>query len=239
MEKSIKNDFDDLLQYTISKGLIKKDVANKIIDELKRIHKIAFAVAIWDDAVSNLEDNQKSFIKSIRSDIVQSIPLVFAGHINATALSLRLCIENILKHIYYFDHPIEYQRLIISRNHFLTFKEFLDYLKFHPIIEKAVEDTDILCNFSNKYSELSELVHGTTLHKNSIAECLANIKFSMEYFEDYFRVINLIGKYVVFLLCILHYELYKTFPNPTRRTMMNILDKDLKRKFHDISSRLY
>ena len=84
-----------------------------------------------------------SYLKELKTEVVSLIGLGTIGF--ETSLHLRRCIELLLKHIYYKDHPVEYKILTESISSGLSSKEdmnvrkLFDYLMIHPSFKLAKE----------------------------------------------------------------------------------------------------
>lgn len=100
------------------------------------------------------------FFAEAQGDGITSLVLVTSGSSRSSLKSLRSLIENIVRSIYYADHPVEY-RLWDQGKHRPTFKSFFEYLSAHPELST--------CDFSLKATEtiyatwkkLSQSVHAS------------------------------------------------------------------------------
>jgi hypothetical protein len=233
MDRFVKKDFSDLIEFLKDKKFVDDKNILKNIEKLKRLHKIALAIAIWDEALSSQDENRRIFVQEMRSDIVQAIPLILMGYKNAASLSIRRCIENLLRHVFFFDHPIEYKRYN-DAEYLITFKQLLDYLKFNPLLEKAYLRTEIPSQLGAKYSELSILVHSNLINDKGIVDCLSLIEFDLPFFKKAYDSLNLIGRDIIFTLCFFHSDIYRSYSFPQRAFLLSILNSKSKKIFQNL-----
>lgn len=233
MEHIVKKDFKDLIEHLKSEKFLDNASLLKINEQLKRIHAISLAIAIWDDALSDQDEYRRIFVQEMRSDIVQAIPLMLMGYKNAAALSIRRCIENLLRHLYFFDHPVEYEKYIRGE-YSLTFRQLLDYLKFNPLLEKSYAKTEIPSQLGAMYSELSILVHSNLLADRGIVDCLSLIEFDLSFFRRATKYLSLMGMSTVFTLCFFHSDIYRKYSYSQRTFVLSILDTKSKKIFQHL-----
>jgi len=232
LNKYVNEDFYEFITYLTSNYLIFNSISNDIKGLLKKIHQRVYTIAIWSKKFSRYPENKKHFINEIRSDAIQSIPLVLMGYKKSTSLSLRNWLENITKHIFFFDHPIEFKRYLYENNYSISKKDLFEYLKYHPSINKAVKEDNIINKFNVNYSNLSKIIHGSIILKPKTISCLKNIAFSFDYFKEYNNKIIFLCKYTNFLFGLFHAKSFLGFDNQSRSFILRMLDPSRKRIFH-------
>jgi len=224
MNKLINEDYTSLL------GLLKK---NKIIkrlstdnkSKLKKIHSVWYSFAIWEEEIKkNFKPKHRTlFISDLKSDLTQSIPLMFIGYNKSTSILLRSSIENILRHIYFFDHRIEFT-FYEESGFYIKQDDMYNYLKKHPIFRNVCEKVNLINLLSSKYSELSEIIHGKSAIKNNIIDCLKNVKFEQNLFEKYYVLFLMFGNLFNFILCRFHEETLNKMDSKKQKFIFSLMD---------------
>ena len=86
----LMQDFKNLEEFLKENGLIKDGESRDIITSLKHVHKICYSYALWDHNLSRRVPYEgRVFLKEIRSDAIQSIPLLLMGYKKPTGILLR------------------------------------------------------------------------------------------------------------------------------------------------------
>ena len=142
-------------------GLISPGIDPQMKNNLKEVHRRIYSFLIWDQNLKHLPDRASLFLKEMRSDAISSIILVLSGHNKASAHYLRNIIENVVRLIYFADHPIEYIQLYDSefRKDEMSFKCYFQYLVNHPIVGQHTKALNVVDKLINAYSETSRYVH--------------------------------------------------------------------------------
>lgn len=118
-------------------------------------------LSAWRQFVIN-DDRENSiggFFAEAHNDALVSLVCAHMGLWRSSLKSIRSAIENILYHIYYLDHPVEYE-LWISGNFRLQFAKHFSYLESHPKFKSDVVGSAI-SQLQNSYRKLSEAVHSS------------------------------------------------------------------------------
>ena len=202
--------------------------------KLKTIHATVYSIALWDEflAIKYADDYKKIFVNDIKSDLVQLIPLLLMGYKKASALLLRSSIENILKHIFFFDHRIEFEQYKFN-GYFQKSEVLVNYLKTHPDINTSFEKIHIVNVLTSHYSELSEIVHGKTAISAEFFDSIRHIKFEQVFYNNFVDRIDLLVRTYNFMLSVFHKEILKELHLDKRHFILSILDT----KSHHVFSR--
>ena len=116
------------------------------------------------------------FIDELASDALQILPQVLSGYNKSSKLLTRGMIENVVKHVYFCDHPVEFARMHLPKKWYITVSELFDYMKHHPAFDDTRDKFDAVANLAGIYSELSEFVHGGTVRHLEMKEALEKLR---------------------------------------------------------------
>ncbi len=235
----LEQDFNSLKKFLKKNKLIKKDEPKETITRLKHIHKVCYSFALWDHNLSKrIRYEGKIFLKEIRSDAIQSIPLLLMGYKKPVGILLRSVIENSLKHIYFIDHPVEFMWLTSRPGHFKPMASLYEYIKFHPTLKSVNENFgyDIGNELKQKYDKYSHLVHTQDVSYMQLFRCLSSIKRDKKVIiEGYESDIVDIGNTVNLMFGVFHREKFNKFNQFSRNTILSCMDRHTKQIFHGIA----
>lgn len=233
----LSSDFDDLKNHLIKESLITKNWDTQKIKALEEIHKVVYSFSLWDyNTPKPTSDNQKIFLNEIRSDTIQSIPLVLMGYKKPTLLLLRSTLENSLKHIYFFDHPVEFTWLTSpsKEKYFVSMDSLYEYIKSHPSLDK-VNEVDLIPKFKTEYSEISKYIHSRHRAYMQLKKSLSGICFDEQFFIDYSKKLKTLGSDINFLFVLFHKSRFEKFDYTHRDLIMETMNKEYKRVFAGIA----
>lgn len=215
-------DLQAMKDYLIKDLKIEEGIVKNISAELKESHQIVFSFLIWDHYFEGVQSNRKVFIAELRSDSVQSIPLSLLGYKKPVALLLRGILENLLRHIYYYDHPIEFT--LLETGHHVTVKDLLIYAKLHPKFAGNKRLIHALTEIDQLYSEISKQVHAQSLDHMQLTKALEELKFDNNFFNWYYKQLKYISALANLLLAVFHSE-YDTFDADFKRLIIRRIKK--------------
>lgn len=123
--------------------------------------------------VSLLEGNTSSgalgFFTEAQGDGLTSQVLITSGSSRSALKSLRSLIENVIRAVYYADHPVEY-RLWEAGKHRPTFKSLFDYLETHPDITALDPKLQSVSTLHSNWKKLSDAVHSSAKEERMSGE---------------------------------------------------------------------
>jgi len=194
------------------------------------IYVIALILTKLEKAVK--QENKVIFLVEILSDLLSLTKLSFIGFETASLIILRRVIENFYNHIYYFDHPVEYDHLNSGKNEYTPMKELKSYFETHPIFFKSMDKTikefnDILFQ---EYHLLCKVVHSKGRDSMNLSKSLQDLNkiFSMESFLQKAIKVEL---YIIYLSYKFHRNLKFT---PTENDLIvEIIPKNKRNNFSD------
>jgi len=221
-------DFEDFKLFLLKKKMTSDEWLTGNLDKLRLFHTITLSFVIWDHCLRRKAPNQKYFMKETRSDCINSVFAVFTGCRKAANVLLRGMIENTLRHIYYFDHPIEFQMLMLDEEH-MPFRELLQYSRKHPALSKAIREAACLEDLEQTYKTSSKFVHAQSLKFMQLSRALEEVEFDQKFFDWYVKKLGNIASNLNLLLVLAHSEEFRGMSPDFKRTIMKTMRKKNKK----------
>ncbi len=187
-------------------------------------HRFAFTVAFWNFYLPNTPISALPYFRELKSDAIQLLDSVILGNVKSFHLFLRSCIENFLRYVFYFHHPIEHEILQNEPKKYPSFEDLVKWTKSHPHV-KTVQSSlvEASCDLlSSEYADLSQTIHATTLIRLQLVEALTSIHLPFSDVEKETARVELISRSIVFLLSCFHLDDYKAL-DAAQRTLANHL----------------
>jgi len=228
LSNKLNGDFNDLIKFLLTNRLITKEWLKKNLNKIKEIHRIIYSFFIWDYHLSDIDECGRFFIHELRSDSVQTMPLVLMGYNKAVALLLRGIVENALKHIYYLDHPIEFQWLTMG-THFLSLDDLTNYVKKYPRLSVIINHTNVLQEIKQIYSETSKYVHAQSIKYMQLVLSLKDIHYDEKFFNWYVIQLRKIGRIINLLMATIHFNKFKLFELTFKKIILKSIKKEYRK----------
>ncbi|MCR8561214.1 hypothetical protein KXD93_26410 [Mucilaginibacter sp. BJC16-A38] len=203
------------------------DVKNKPF--LKKYHRLTYLIALFEGKLEEnfKEDNKFLFLNELLSDLLSNCSLIFIGFYHPSLIITRRLIENFYNHIYYFDHPVEFELLNLGRNDYTPMHELKLYFDSHPLI-KAIEDKNTKIfndQLFHHYQELCRTVHTKGEIFMGLAKNLEEVKSQFDV-SRHINTINISILSIVYLLYKFHRSL--SFTNVEKNLISNTFTKTLR-----------
>jgi hypothetical protein len=142
---------------------------------------------------------------------------------------LRSTIEDALRHIFYYDHVVEFEKLEQSPSSYETMNELWQYSKTHPRLEKTFERSKAIDFLENKYAVFSKYVHsGDTSHMN-LTNSLSKVEFDKQFFEEYSKEVLTLAGYLNFSLFKFYQKTIACFNPPWKNYVISMIKPSLRR----------
>src|SRR5439155_355541 len=125
-------DFESVWSYFQARGIVPEQPTTDMRNGARRIHRATYSLILWRFRLKNIPDHGRVFIEEIASDALQVLPQSLMGYGKTTELLIRGIAENCLRHLYFIDHPIEFERMNRERKWFLSIEDLLKYPSTHP-----------------------------------------------------------------------------------------------------------
>jgi len=205
----VSRDYKDFKLYLENHNILPKPWNEKLENNLKKMHKVVYSFALWDFSFRKVKkEHKKSFIREIRSESIQIIPLLLLGYVKPVKFLERGIIENSLKQIYFYDHPIEYEFLRNKKKYFLKIKDLVEYAEEHPKLKGKIEKFDIPTKLYDRYHKLSQHVHSKVSIGMELKKSLARIRFDENYFISYGKEFYNCGENINLIFSIFHKSVF-------------------------------
>ncbi len=233
IKKFPEMDFTDLKEFLLKHKIIPKTWSDRNFNLLKSNHKFAYSMALWDKKLSKKKssDHPNAFISENRADSIQMIPVLLYGYRKPFLLLFRSCIENTLKHIYYFDHPVEFWLMLNREKHFLKFEELISYCKENPKLQ-GLDSANFLKPY---FFTTSRFIHAESLANKNIAKVLSEMKFEQDFYETWSKNTEKLSCHINLLLAVFHKDIFFNMHREEQRLILGCLDGRCKKILHDIT----
>ena len=232
--KFILQDYKDFKSYLEKNNILPKNWKINSEKTLKKMHKIVYSFALWDFNFPKRKEHQRSFIREIRSESIQIIPLLLLGYMKPVKFLERGIIENSLKHIYFYDHPIEYHFLKTREKYFIKFNELIDYAKEHPKLKGKIERFGVLPRLYERYTKLSQHIHSKAVVGMELKKSLSKIKFSEKNFVEYGEEFYRCGVNINLLLSLFHKDVFDKIENNYDNFISTLFGRRYRGLFRDL-----
>ena len=102
------------------------------------------------------------FFNEAQSDGLTGLVLIMSGSSRSAHKSLRSLIENVIRVVYYADHPIEYRLWEVGK-HRPTFRSLFEYIENHPDLVDVKSSLFLPSSLHSSWKKLSEFVHASAM----------------------------------------------------------------------------
>ncbi len=198
------------------------------------LHKRIFCLSDLVYQLNNLDSIRMEFLDELRSDLVHVLTFVSLGFKKPLALSIRSCIEDVIRHIYYKDHPIEFQLLNETGDTQISVTSTFDYFNDHPLFKKFKGFHMIYDHLSNQYSETSKLIHGSSIKHFQLSKSISQLGMSdMEFKKQTTDIGKLIDDLITSII-IFHKEHFNQIHHEHKTLIFSCVSPTHKKIIHRI-----
>jgi hypothetical protein len=216
----IATDFAEVQAHLQGIGILESAPPADKIRIARRIHGYTYSLILWKFRLPRIPECGKVFLEEIASDALQILPQALVGYSKTAKLLTRGIVENTLRHIYFIDHPIEFQRMNREKKWYLTIDALVEYGKAHPIFFETESKFDAFNQISSLYSDLSAGIHGRTVRDLETRRALREITYDATAAEKESEFLRRCVEVVNFLLCMLHRDAVARFQNDDRSIIL-------------------
>jgi hypothetical protein len=195
----------------------------------KKAHKAVYGLCIWSHEFSESPIHQRVFLAELRSDALQSIYMALNGFKKPAALLLRSVIEDLLRHLYYYDHQIEFEKLEKTPSSFAKSNVLWQYAKEHPRLENLFEKSRSIDLLENYHAVFSKFVHSTTTTHMNLTKSLDEIGFDKGFFIEYAGNISLLAENAHFVLLVFYQKTTGSFSPEWKSFIVNTISPTLRK----------
>jgi hypothetical protein len=163
------------------------------------------------------------FIEEIASDALQILPQVLMGYGKTTKLLTRGIVENTLRHVYFSDHPIEFERMNREHKWYMRIEDLFEYAKVHPAFYHTESRFNALSRLASLHSELSAGVHGRQVRDLEMRVALKKITYSEPEANKLTQLVERCTQSANFVLAVFHQERLARFQPEDRRVILQTI----------------
>lgn len=210
MSEYLNQDYEKFLKEIVksSKSLFKID--STLESNFKKHHKSVYVIALILTKLKQEEkgENKLIFLAEILSDLLTISKLSFLGFESPSLIVLRRATENFYNHIFYSDHPVEYEHLNLGKNEYTPIDKLKLYFDTHPVFNGSADP--VLKEFNqslfNEYQQLCRVVHSKGKDAMNLSKCLKDLTDEFDMNSFLLNVIN-IELFLVYMLYKFHKSL--------------------------------
>lgn len=227
--ENLDKDFTKFQETIIESKELSHSISAQNKPFLKKYHRLTYIIALFENKLENKwkEDNKFLFLNELLSDLLANCSLSFIGFYYPSLIITRRLIENFYNHIFYFDHPVEFELLNQGRNEYTPILELKNYYEVHPLI-KALEDKNVKIfndQLYHHYQELCRIVHTKGEPFMGLAKNLEDIKPNFD-LSKHLNIANISILSIIYLLFKFHRDL--NFTNIETNLISNSFPKTLR-----------
>lgn len=172
--------------------------------DFQLLHKKFFTLADLIYVITKTDSTRIDFLYELRSDSIQLLTFLSLGFKKATALAIRSCIEDVIRHIYYKDHPIELELLNETGNTQISVTNTFQYLNTHPVFKKYKKFIIIHNFLTNEYSNTSRFIHGSSVKHFQLSKTISQLRMSEKEFKKASREVTKLIDCLISCIIIFH-----------------------------------
>jgi len=130
-----------------------------------------------------------------------------------------------MRHIYFYDHPIEFIRMNTEPTWYVSVDELKDYIRRHPALLAGLSGFDAADQVGLLYSDLSAGVHGRKVDDLEFRTSLAKIEFDSAAAAKNAESLKRCAQLTNFLLALFHRDELNNFGMDDRRIILRSMPK--------------
>jgi len=210
--REIDKDREELISY-FKKINIYPSKTNKSIEKnFNLCHRYIYSLCFWPHYFKEEIIYRKIFLEQLRTDALQSLYLSLLGLKKPTKLLFRSIIEDLLNHIYFYDHKIEFEKLESEYNFYINTNELWEYVDKHPRLNIVIKESDSLNILKIKYKEYSKYIHSQSVNYMDLKRTYEEVNFDVEFFNEcknnIIKIIENVN-YILYIFYVINIEHFK------------------------------
>jgi hypothetical protein len=232
---SVTQDFQGAMAFFASKGIVSDPLPLSVRANAQKLHKFTYSLVLWRFRLTGLKDCGRVFIQELASDALQILPQALMGYNKTTKLLNRGLIENVFRHLYFADHPVEFRRMHEDRKWYVSMSTLKEYALAHPAFSGTEPRFAAVNNLIRLYSELSSGVHGSRVNDLEMRLALKKIVLRENTFESQVRLVQHTTESINFLLATYHNARFRGFHLEDRRVMLHTMAPKARRALAELN----
>ena len=233
MPDSRSSDFQEVLDHFASVPLLPSPLPPSVSAIAKKVHESTYTLILWRFRLANLPGHAKPFIDEIGSDALQVLPQILLGYTRATKLLLRGVIENTLRFVYFYDHPVEFAIMNQQAKWYIGLDRLFEYIKAHPNYRISERSFDAVNRLQSLYSELSASVHGRTVRDLESRSALQSIMLNLPAARKELKLVQRCAEAANFVLAIENRSKLRRFFGEDKGYIFGSLPPAARAAWHD------
>jgi len=220
---TVAADFQGVMTHLAERGIVPERFPADDAGIAKRMHRATYSLILWRFRLPKMPEHAKWFVEEIASDSLQVLPQAMIGFGKTTKLLIRGVVENVLRHVYFADHPIEFRRMNDRGKWYVGVDELLEYAGEHPLIAEAEKKFDAVHRLRTLYDELSAGVHGRRVTDLETRRAVAEVRYDRSTFELHTLAVEKCAEATNFVLAIFHKDHFHKFTAEDRHIITNTM----------------
>jgi hypothetical protein len=229
----IADDLSELLEYFKGRGLLPRNPGPAQLEIIKRIHRATYSLILWRFRLNGLPQHSSVFIEEIASDALQVLPQILGGYGKTTKLLIRGIVENLLRHTYFHDHPVEFERMNRDVKWYIQMDKLFEYQLLHPLFMATERQFDAINRLSTLYSDLSAGVHGRTVRDLEMHTALNRISYTDGDARTVAELVERCAEATNFALAMFHRDQILRFTADDRRIILRTMPPRARRSWRE------
>ncbi len=234
--QALSDDFSDVLEHFQTRGVLPHNPSQTQLEFIKRIHRATFSLILWRFRLSGLPRRSRVFVEEIASDALQILPQMLVGYTKTTKLLIRGIVENLLRHTYFHDHPVEFERMNRDKKWYLPIDKLFEYQNTHPLFMATERQFDAINRLSTLYSDLSAGVHGRTVKDLEMRTALDRIMYTDVDARAVTELVERCAEATNFMLAVFHRSQLLRFTADDRRIILRTMPPRVRRYWREYES---
>ena len=193
----------------------------------RAVHKFGFVAAIISKSIpARRVEHKRIFLREFASDAIHLMHVLLVGDIRGGHFYLRSAMENVWRHVYFKDHPVEYRWLNSNAQYYTSIEDLRNYCSKSDEIDARLGKS--LERIATGYQKLSRFVHSSKAPSLQLQNRLAGIQLSTNALSDIVKDLRSFGRDLVLLPLVLHAPDFKKLHPAEEIFTINYLDKPRK-----------
>ena len=226
-QAAVETDFDQIWAHYSTDFATRLEEPDRAKTLLRTIHRFGIVASILCKSIpAQRSEHKRVFLKEFSSDAIHLMHTIMVGDIRAGHFYLRSAVENLWRHIYFKDHPVEYRWLESDPKYYISVEELRQYCartdEMHDRMGQPLQ------RIANGYRKLSRFVHSSQSHSLQLHGRLTTIQLSIGKLSEVVKDLRSFGRDLVLVSLVVHATEIARLPPGEERFAINFLDRPRK-----------
>ncbi len=228
LDASVAADFDQIWSHyslNINARLQEPQKAKRL---LRAVHRFAVVTSIVRKSIPGQRlEHKRIFLREFASDEIHLMHVLLVSDTRAGYFYLSSAVENLWRHVYFKDHPVEYGWLFSDSKFYTSMDDLRKYCaKTEEIDARLIKSLE---RIAGGYQKLSRFVHGSKTSSLQLRNTLTDIQLSTKALSDIVSDLRSFGRDLILLPLVLHAADMERLHPREKRFALNYLDMPRKR----------